>query len=336
MTLREDIPLDRRRPKFYLAPMVRYSKLAFRKLVRLYDVDCCYTPMIYAKNFLESEHCRTSEFSTVPDDRPLIVQFASDDPFVFGSAAELVYNYATGVDLNCGCPKSDVRAKGFGSFLLNRPDLLADIVKQCRARISDPDFTISLKIRVQYPLEGTVDLCRKISLKIRVQYPLERTVDLCRKAEKAGVSHLTVHGRTPQMRSEPVDYDAIRIVKESVAVPVIANGDITQRSQALDIAEKTGVDGVMAANGLLYNPALFAGHEYTPASCIRDFLNLSADHGLPLHLFQQHLIYMLRDLTTPYQRRVLHELSSRPAIEQFLENVLLMNDIEYSVLTMSF
>ncbi|PIO57211.1 hypothetical protein TELCIR_21385 [Teladorsagia circumcincta] len=51
--------------------------------------------------------------------------------------------YSSGVDLNCGCPKSDVRAKGFGSFLLNKPDLLADIVKQCRSRISDPDFTIS-------------------------------------------------------------------------------------------------------------------------------------------------------------------------------------------------
>ncbi|KAK6741334.1 hypothetical protein RB195_009277 [Necator americanus] len=275
--------------------MVRYSKLAFRQLVRLYDVDCCYTPMIYAKNFLESEECRSSEFSTIPDDRPLIVQFASDDPFIFGSAAELVYRYATGVDLNCGCPKSDVRAKGFGSFLLNQPDLLGDI----------------------------------ISLKIRVQYPLQRTVDLCRKAEKAGVSHLTVHGRTPHMRSEPVDYDAIRLVKESVAVPVIANGGITQRMQALDIAEKTGVDGVMAANGLLHNPALFAGYEYTPAICVRDFLRLSANHGLPLQLFQQHVIYMLRNLITPSQRRVLHQLSSRPAIEEFLDNVLSINDIHY-------
>ncbi|KAK6741332.1 hypothetical protein RB195_009277 [Necator americanus] len=300
---------DSRKPKFYLAPMVRYSKLAFRQLVRLYDVDCCYTPMIYAKNFLESEECRSSEFSTIPDDRPLIVQFASDDPFIFGSAAELVYRYATGVDLNCGCPKSDVRAKGFGSFLLNQPDLLGDIVRQCRARISDPDFTISLKIRVQYPLQ--------------------RTVDLCRKAEKAGVSHLTVHGRTPHMRSEPVDYDAIRLVKESVAVPVIANGGITQRMQALDIAEKTGVDGVMAANGLLHNPALFAGYEYTPAICVRDFLRLSANHGLPLQLFQQHVIYMLRNLITPSQRRVLHQLSSRPAIEEFLDNVLSINDIHY-------
>ncbi|KAK5971578.1 tRNA-dihydrouridine synthase [Trichostrongylus colubriformis] len=264
--------------------------------------------MIYAKNFLESEYCRSSEFSTIPEDRPLIVQFASDDPSIFASAAEMVYKYASGVDLNCGCPKGDVRAKGFGSLLLNKPDLLADIVRQCKARISDPEFTISLKIRVQYPLK--------------------RTVDLCRKAEKAGVSHLTVHGRTPQMRCEPVDYEAIRIVKDSVGVPIIANGDITSRAQAVELSEKTGVDGVMAANGLLYNPAMFAGYEYTPASCVRDFLRLSADHGLQLHLFHQHLMYMLRELLTPAQRRVFHELSSRPAIEDFLDNVLMINVVD--------
>ncbi|KAE9421139.1 hypothetical protein Angca_008077, partial [Angiostrongylus cantonensis] len=171
-------------------------RLAFRQLVRLYDVDCCYTPMIYAKSFLESEFCRSSEFSTIPEDRPLIVQFASDDPFIFASAAELVYKYSSGVDLNCGCPKGQVRSKGFGSILLDRPDHLADMVRQCRSRISDPEFTISLKIRLQYPLN--------------------RTVDLCQKAEKAGVSHLTVHGRTPQMRNEPVDYEAIRVIKVSL------------------------------------------------------------------------------------------------------------------------
>uniref|UniRef100_A0A0K0DDC8 Dus domain-containing protein n=1 Tax=Angiostrongylus cantonensis TaxID=6313 RepID=A0A0K0DDC8_ANGCA len=156
--------MDKQKPKFYLAPMVRYSKLAFRQLVRLYDVDCCYTPMIYAKSFLESEFCRSSEFSTIPEDRPLIVQFASDDPFIFASAAELVYKYSSGVDLNCGCPKGQVRSKGFGSILLDRPDHLADMVRQCRSRISDPEFTISLKIRLQYPLNRTVDLCQKVMI----------------------------------------------------------------------------------------------------------------------------------------------------------------------------
>lgn len=300
--------MDRTKKKFYCAPMVRYSKIAFRQLVRLYDVDCCYTPMIYAKNFLESERCRSSEFSTLPEDRPLIVQFASNQPMVFAAAAELVYKYSSGVDLNCGCPKWDVRAKGLGCSLLKRPELLADMVKQTRARIPDPEYTISLKIRLNYPLD--------------------QTVDLCRKAEMAGVSHLTVHGRTPEMRCEPVDYDSIKVIKESVGIPVIANGNVRSRDQAIDIVESTGVDGIMAGQGLLNNPAMFAGYDYTPASCVRNFLRLSADHGLSLNLFNQHLSMMLHDVLTPTQRRVFQELWSRPAVEEFLENVLMINEIE--------
>ena len=66
------------------APMVRYSKLPFRMLVRLYDCDIAYTPMIMADSFSSSEAARNNEFTTNSTDRPLIVQFASNnvDDFV--------------------------------------------------------------------------------------------------------------------------------------------------------------------------------------------------------------------------------------------------------------
>ncbi|CAL2037704.1 unnamed protein product [Caenorhabditis brenneri] len=293
---------NEKKTKFYLAPMVRYSKLAFRQLVRLYDVDVCYTPMIYAKNFIESEKCRNSELSVCEGDRPLIVQFATDDPFVLAEAAEMVYSCSTGVDLNCGCPKHDVRSKGFGSALLSKPELLADMVRQTRARVPDENFSVSLKIRINHDIE--------------------KTVDLCRKAESAGVTHLTVHGRTPSQRAEPIDIKAIRIVKESVSVPVIANGGITSLQEAEFLAEQTGVDGIMAANGLLDNPALFAGHAYTPSDCVQNFMRLSKEHGLDWLLYHQHLQYMLRPLLSAQQRRVFNELNGRLAIDQFLNNLL--------------
>lgn len=294
--------LNGKRPEFYLAPMVRYSKLAFRQLVRVYDVDVCFTPMIYAKNFIESEKCRSSELSVCEGDSPLIVQFATDDPFVLSEAAEMVYKCSTGVDLNCGCPKHDVRSKGFGSALLSKPELLADMVRQTRARIPDPDFSVSLKIRINHDIE--------------------KTVDLCRKAEAAGVTHLTVHGRTPSQRAEPIDIQALRIVKDSVSVPIIANGGITTREEALFLAEQTGVDGIMAANGLLDNPALFAGHEHTPSDCVENFMRLSREYGLDWLLYHQHLQYMLRPVFSAQQRRVFNELNGRLAIDHFLNNLL--------------
>lgn len=66
------------------APMVRYSKLPFRMLVRLYDCDVAYTPMIMANSFSSSQAARDNEFTTNSDDRPLIVQFAANkvDEFV--------------------------------------------------------------------------------------------------------------------------------------------------------------------------------------------------------------------------------------------------------------
>ena len=65
------------------APMVRYSKLAFRMLVRLYDCDIAYTPMIMADSFSSSANARDCEFTTNSIDQPLIVQFASNNVYDF-------------------------------------------------------------------------------------------------------------------------------------------------------------------------------------------------------------------------------------------------------------
>ncbi|CAN0367518.1 unnamed protein product [Lampetra fluviatilis] len=87
------------------APMVRYSKLAFRSLVRRYGCDLCFTPMILADAFARSLRARDSEFTTNAADRPLIVQFAANDPYDLAAASLAVTPYADGVDLNCGCPQ---------------------------------------------------------------------------------------------------------------------------------------------------------------------------------------------------------------------------------------
>ena len=60
------------------APMVRYSKLSFRRLVRMYGCDLAFTPMILADTFVASNKARDVEFTTCPSDRPLVVQFAAN------------------------------------------------------------------------------------------------------------------------------------------------------------------------------------------------------------------------------------------------------------------
>lgn len=68
-------------------------------------------------------------------------------------------------------------------------------------------------------------------------------MDLCQKVQASGASWITVHGRTSAQRHEPVNYEAIRIIKESVCIPVIANGDVKRLSDVSNVKELTGVDG---------------------------------------------------------------------------------------------
>lgn len=82
----------------------------------------------------------------------------------------------------------------------------------------------------------------------RIHKDLRQTVDLCQKAESAGVSWITVHGRTAEERHQPVHYDAIKTIKDSVSVPVIANGDIKYLRDVQSTYQLTGVDGMSDLN----------------------------------------------------------------------------------------
>ncbi|XP_074683895.1 tRNA-dihydrouridine(20a/20b) synthase [NAD(P)+]-like isoform X3 [Strix aluco] len=205
------------------APMVRYSKLAFRTLVRKYSCDLCYTPMIVAADFVRSAKARDSEFTTNKGDHPLIVQFAAKEAQVLCDAARIVCPFADGIDLNCGCPQRWAMSEGYGACLINKPELVRDMVRHVRNQIDNPRFSVSIKIRIHEDLK--------------------RTVDLCQKAEATGVSWITVHGRSVEERHQPVHYDAIKIIKQSMSIPIVANGDIKTLKDAENVHHLTGADG---------------------------------------------------------------------------------------------
>lgn len=68
-------------------------------------------------------------------------------------------------------------------------------------------------------------------------------MDLCQQIEAAGVSFITVHGRTVVQKNEPIDQDCIKLISESVSVPVILNGDVKSLSDAITMQEYTGCRG---------------------------------------------------------------------------------------------
>ncbi|XP_076861704.1 G-protein coupled receptor 22-like isoform X1 [Brachyhypopomus gauderio] len=191
-------------------------------------------------------------------------------------------------------------AEGYGACLINNPQLVKDMVRHVRSQLDNPNYAVSIKIRVHRDVR--------------------RTVDLCQKAEAAGVSWITVHGRTPDERHQPVHYEAIRTIKDSLTVPVIANGDIRNLQDVESMHELTGVDGVMSARGLLANPALFAGFETTPLQCLWDWVDTALQHGTSFSCFHHHLIYMLERITSQPERKIFNSLSSTSAVIDYLQN----------------
>ena len=256
------------------APMVRYSRLAFRTTVRRYGVDLAYTQMIVADSFNRSQRAREADFHTSVSDRPLVAQFAASDGVQLAQAATLMAPYADAFCLNCGCPQKWAIQDGIGCYLTKNPETMCDIVKH--ARVAVPNHPISVKIRIHEDDASTVEMVRR--------------------AERIGAAWISVHGRTPKERHHPVHYDTLALIKSVVSVPVVANGDVFSLEDAESVYARTGCDGIMAARGLLKNPGLFAGHVQTDASVVETFLKDALVTGLHPGLVHHHINFMLEGL----------------------------------------
>lgn len=251
------------------APMVRYSKLQFRNLVKLYDCNLMFTPMILADSFCKSSKARKIEFTTNLYDTPLITQFAANTIHDFVGAAYMVAPYCNGVDLNCGCPQKWARDLELGCSMLSKPETIYDIVRQCRNTISKP-FTISVKMRLLYSINENIKICQQL--------------------EKCGVSFVTIHGRTPYQSSGEINKVALKEIKQSLQIPLIGNGGVSSLQECFDLQEEVGCRGIMVANSVLNNPCLFRGDAITPLECIQTWVDLCYNSTLSKEVYQKEII----------------------------------------------
>ncbi|WFD32538.1 tRNA-dihydrouridine(16/17) synthase [NAD(P)(+)] [Malassezia sp. CBS 17886] len=243
-------------PKRIVAPMVDQSELAWRVLSRRYGADLVYSPMINAKIYVQknkgAHRVRESFFNqemgeegavrlslgTGSDtDRPLIVQFCANDAGMLLEAAERVQGHCDAVDLNLGCPQHIARRGFFGAFLQDDWQLVFRLIN-----------TLHLQLRVP------------VTAKFRVYESVEKTVAYAKMIERAGAQMVSVHGRTREMKGHNTglaDWAKIRAVKEALSIPVFANGNMLYPQDWRDALAYTRCDGVMSAEGNLYNPTLF-------------------------------------------------------------------------------
>lgn len=106
-----------------------------------------------------------------------------------------------------------------------------------------------------------------IILSLQLQFLLQsfllyvrETVELCRQLERCGVTFITIHGRTPSQKCEPVNEEAFIEVKKSISVPLIVNGDIKHLDDAEKVAVRTNCNGNQLITFIIINITLVHTH----------------------------------------------------------------------------
>lgn len=189
--------------------------------------------------------------------------------------------------------------EGYGADLLRKPELVKDLVYQVRNRIPRP-FTISAKIRLLKDIHQTIVLCQTL--------------------EKAGASFLTVHARTPEMRNESINLDSIKLLRDHVQLPLVANGDVKNLENAEFLFKESRCEGVMSARGILTNPALFSGYSTTPLACVQDWLDITSSIPTEFQCFHHHLVFMLEKILSRKDRVLFNSLQNKSSVLEFLDN----------------
>ena len=225
-----------------LAPMAGVTDLGFRKICKEFGPGLVCTEMVSSKAIFYDDSKTKLLIKTEGEQRPISMQIFGSDEETMGFAAKYVSELADIIDINMGCPAPKVVKNGDGSKLLLDIQKAEKVIK---AVVKNSNKPVTLKLRKGWDCEHIV------------------AIEFAKMAEKAGVSAITIHGRTrSEMYSGKVDLDIIKKVKESVKIPVIGNGDIIDEESALKMFEYTDVDGIMIGRGTFGNPWIFERIRY--------------------------------------------------------------------------
>jgi len=230
--------LDFSKPLVVLAPLAGYTDLPFRSVVKKFGVDLTISEMISSNALAHKNEKTLKMLKKAKNESPYIVQISGSDPQIVRQAVEVLneFEHIDGIDLNCGCPAPKVFGHGSGSNLLGDLPRLQEILRTIK-ETSNKQYT-TVKVRI-----GVNDKIPK---------------EIAQAIEEVGVDMISVHGRTKKgTYKAQIDYDAIRIIKQNVSCPVIANGDIKDRQKALDVLEFTKADGIMIGRGAVGKPWVF-------------------------------------------------------------------------------
>ncbi len=300
-----------------LAPMAGITDRPFRIIAKEFNPGLVTTEMVSSKALYFGDEKTKKLLNRKDEKAPMSAQiFGSDVESMIKGGKLVSQNYEI-VDINMGCPAPKVVKNGDGSKLLLNLHLVYEIVK---AVVENIDKPVTVKMRTGWDSENIV------------------AKEAAQVIESAGASMITIHGRTrAQYYSGKADLDIIKTVKESVKIPVIGNGDITNEKEAQKMFEYTGVDGIMIGRASLGNPWIFekiihylkTGEKKENPSLeeklkiILKHINLQVEEKgeyIAIREMRKHLAYYIKGLPDASKTRViLNQIETKQELENNLK-----------------
>ncbi len=306
-----------------LAPMAGVTDRVFRTICREMGAGLVVSEMVSSKG-LYYENRNTIDLTNIAqDERPISLQIFGSDPDIMAEVVERYINPREDIDIldiNMGCPTPKIVKNGDGAALLKDLRLVRQILKKV-VRVSNKPVTV--KIRMGWDKNHLTG------------------IEVAKIAEEEGVSAITVHGRTRDMfYSGQADWDFIKEVKKSVAIPVIGNGDVFEPMDAINMMEYTGCDGVAIGRGALGNPWIFKRialiqegkgdleptYDEIINMAIRHLNMLCMDKGerVAVKEMRKHIAWYIRGLKNSNKvKNEINHINSRDEVERILLDYLL-------------
>ncbi len=217
--------------RVFLAPMVDVTDLPYRLICRKQGVGIAYTEMINIGAILHENKKTLRMLKTCKDDKPIGIQITGRNVEEFRKVIPHLRKYDL-VDINCGCPSLRITGNDSGSYLLENPKKIGEMIRV----LKDEGLNVSAKIRLGFKKNNALKVAKEV--------------------EKAGADLLTVHARLANQGSSiPADWKWIKKICSKIGIPVVGNGDVNSGARAKEMLEIA--DGVMVARAAIGNPLIF-------------------------------------------------------------------------------
>ncbi len=224
----------------FLAPMAGVTDYPFRILCKEMGAGLVYSEFVSADGIIRENTKTLDLIHFKQKERPIGVQIFGNSAETMSRAAKyVVKNFEPDIlDINYGCPVPKITKKGGGSAALKDLCLMDDITSAVVESV--PNTPVTVKMRMGWNLDSII------------------IPEAGYRLEKIGVKAITLHARTTKQRyTGNADWEYIRILKNSVNIPVIGNGDIRNTEDMMSMFEKTSCDAVMVARAAQGNPWFF-------------------------------------------------------------------------------